>query len=277
MNDIPLIRPAGNVVRPAYPAIGLLIDGVWIHDRAPCHQVVNPSDESVLGPVPGATAADLDHALEAAARGFDIWRNMPPSRRAAVLRRTAALVRERAGEIAPILSMEQGKSVGDARGEVMRAATFLDWDAEQALRTYGRVVPTDAPLSQVVVREPIGPVAAFTPWNVPISSPSRKLSGALAAGCSVVIKPAEETPATTCLFAQCFLDAGLPAGALNIVFGDPATVSAHLIASPIIRMVTLTGSIAVGKHLTRLAADGMKPVLMDRLSMPAGWPRSMRW
>lgn len=246
-----------------YPAIGLLIDGKWIHDRPACHEIVNPSTQDVLGEVPAAGAADLDRALEAAERGFAVWRATPPSRRADILRRTAQLVRDRVEQIATVITLEQGKPLGDARGEVLRAATFLEWDAEQSLRTYGRLVPTDAPLTQLVVREPIGVVAAFTPWNVPISSPSRKLSGSIAAGCSVIIKPAEETPGAACLFAQCFMDAGLPDGVLNIVFGDPAEISSRLIASPITRMVTLTGSVNVGKHLTRLAADGMKPVLME--------------
>jgi succinate-semialdehyde dehydrogenase/glutarate-semialdehyde dehydrogenase len=246
-----------------YPRVGLLIDGEWIYDRPACHQVLNPSDETVLGTVPGATEEDIDRALEAARRGFEVWRNTPPAERAAILVRTAALVRARVEEIAHVITLEQGKTIAEARGEVIRASTFLDWDSQQLLRSYGRIVPSEHPLQQFVVKEPIGPVAAFTPWNVPISSPSRKLSGSIAAGCSVIIKPAEETPATCCMFAQCFLDAGLPPGVLNMIFGRPGDVSARLIASPVIRMITLTGSVAVGKHLTRLAADGMKPVLME--------------
>ena len=179
------------------------------------------------------------------------------------MRRTAALVRERAAEIAPIFTLEQGKTLSESLAEIERSATFLDWDAEEIRRLYGRIVPTDPPIQQFVVREPVGPVAAFTPWNVPMSAPSRKISASLAAGCSVILKPAEETPATACLFAQCFLDAGLPKGVLNVVFGDPDEVSRTLVLSPITRLVTLTGSIHVGKHLTRLAAETMKPVLME--------------
>ena len=133
--------------------------------------------------------------------------------------------------------------MGESLAEIERSATFLDWDAEEIRRLYGRIVPTDPPIQQFVVREPIGPVAAFTPWNVPMSAPSRKISASLAAGCSIILKPAEETPATACLFAQCFLDAGLPAGVLNVVFGDPEEVSRTLVLSPITRLVTLTGSI----------------------------------
>jgi succinate-semialdehyde dehydrogenase/glutarate-semialdehyde dehydrogenase len=250
-------------VRTTYPKIGLLIDGKWIHDRPPLCEVENPSDESILGTVPNACAQDLQDVLAAAAKGFEIWRHVPASQRAALLRRAAALVRERAQEIAPIFTLEQGKTLQEALAEIERSATFLDWDAEEAIRIYGRIVPTDPPLQQFVVREPIGPVAAFTPWNVPMSAPSRKISAALASGCSVILKPAEETPATTCLFAQCFLDAGLPPGVLNIVFGDPNEVSSALVLSPVTKLVTLTGSIHVGKHLMRLAAEMMTPVLME--------------
>lgn len=246
-----------------YPPIGLHIDGEWIFDRPPLCDVENPSDESILGQVPSATEADLDHALQAAARGFDTWRRTPPSERAALMRRTAALVRERAEEIAPVFVKESGRPLAEARAEIERSASFLDWDSEEVRRLYGRIVPTDPPIQQFVIREPIGPVAAFTPWNVPMSAPSRKISASLAAGCSIILKPAEEVPATACLFAQCFFDAGLPPGVLNLVFGDPDLVSRTLVQSPITRLVTLTGSINVGKLLTRLAADTMTPVLME--------------
>lgn len=248
---------------PAYPRIGLLIDGEWIYDRQPLCEVENPSDESILGQVPKATAQDLQRALESSARGFEIWRKTPPSERAALMRRAAALVRERAAQIAPIFTLEHGKPVEECRAEIERSATFLDWDAEEIKRLYGRIVPTDPPIQQFVVREPVGPVAAFTPWNVPMSAPSRKISASLAAGCSIILKPAEETPATACLFAQCFLDAGLPKGVLNLVFGEPEEISRTLVLSPITRLVTLTGSIHIGKQLTRLAAETMKPVLME--------------
>ena len=247
----------------AYPRIGCFIDGEWIFDRPACQQVINPSDESTLGPVPCATSEDLARALEAAGKGFNVWRDTPPQKRAELLLRTTSLLRDRAEQIARIITLEQGKPIADARGEVERACTFLEWDAAQCLRTYGTIVPAEPQMQRLVMRQPIGPVAAFTPWNVPISSPSRKISAALAAGCSVVIKAAEETPATACAFVQCFVDAGLPAGVLNLVFGDPAQISSTLIASPVIRMITLTGSVQVGKQLTQLAAVAMKPVLME--------------
>ena len=247
----------------AYPEVGLLIDGEWIRDRAPCHTVVNPADDAELGPVPGATEADLDRALDTARRGFEIWRRVPPQERADLLHRVAALMRERAAEIAPAITLEHGKPLADAEAEVARSSSFLNWDAEQLLRSYGRIVPTPHPNYQFVVREPIGPVAAFTPWNVPVSAAGRKLAGSIAAGCSVIIKPASQTPASTCLLARCFLDAGLPPEVLQVVHGQSSKVSEHLIRSPVIRMVTLTGSVGVGKALTRLAAEGVKPVLME--------------
>ncbi|RQR22895.1 NAD-dependent succinate-semialdehyde dehydrogenase [Burkholderia sp. Bp9143] len=246
-----------------YPRIGLHIDGAWIYDRPACHEVTNPSDGSTLGPVPSATTSDLELALSAANRGFKVWRDTAPEQRAALLLRVAGLLRARAGVIAPIITLEQGKPLADARAEVERAGTFLEWDAAQLLRTYGSVAPSEPGMQRLVIRQPIGPVAAFTPWNVPISSPSRKISGALAAGCSIVIKAAEETPGAACAFVQCFIDAGLPPGVLNLVFGDPAEISTTLIASPVIKMVTLTGSVSVGMQLSKLAGAAMKPVLME--------------
>jgi succinate-semialdehyde dehydrogenase / glutarate-semialdehyde dehydrogenase len=246
-----------------YPHIGLLIDGEWLFDRASCHEVRNPSTEATLGPVPAASAEDLNRALEAARIGFEVWRKTSPAARSELLHRVAGLMRQRVDSIARAITLEQGKPLFEAKREVLRSSAFLDWDAEQLLRNYPRIVPGEPPVQQFVVREPVGPIAAFTPWNVPLSAPARKISASLAAGCSVIIKPAEETPAAACLFAQCFLDAGLPPAVLGVVFGDPADVSRRLIASPVIRMITLTGSIAVGKHLTRLAAAEMKPVLME--------------
>lgn len=246
-----------------YPRIGLLIDGVWIYDRPVLCNVENPSTEAILGTVPRASAADLQAALESSARGFEVWRKTSPSSRSALMRRAAALVRARVEEIAPIFVQESGRTLTEVRGEIERSATFLDWDSEELKRNYGRIVPSEGQFTQYVVREPIGPVAAFTPWNVPMSAPSRKISASLATGCSIILKPSSETPATACLFAQCFLDAGLPPGVLNVVFGDSDEVSRALVLSPITRLVTLTGSTGVGKHLSRLAVETMKPVLME--------------
>jgi succinate-semialdehyde dehydrogenase / glutarate-semialdehyde dehydrogenase len=246
-----------------YPRIGLLIDGQWIYDRPPVCSVENPSDESILGEVPKATMQDIENALQSATRGFEVWRKTPPSERAAIMRRAASLVRQRAHDIAPIFCLELGKTVRECLAEIERSATFLDWDSEEIRRLYGRIVPTDPPLQQFVVREPIGPVAAFTPWNVPMSAPSRKISASLAAGCSIILKPASETPATACLFAQCFVDAGLPKGVLNLLHGNSDEISRTLILSPVTRFVSVTGSVNVGRKLMVLAAEAMKPTLME--------------
>ncbi|QDL38687.1 NAD-dependent succinate-semialdehyde dehydrogenase [Rhodoferax sediminis] len=256
-------RATDTSVASTYPRIGLFIDGEWIYERPSCYAVCNPSDEAVLGPVPSASQEDLERALRAAAKGFKVWRDTPPTERAKVLHNAIALLRERVDDIGRIITLEQGKPYTDGRTEVDRACTFLEWDAAQSLRTYGSVLPSEPHMQRMVLRQPIGPVAAFTPWNVPISSPSRKVSAALAAGCSVILKAAEETPGAACAFVQCLVDAGLPPGVLNLVFGEPARISSTLIASPVIRMVTLTGSVHVGKQLSQLAGAAMKPVLME--------------
>ncbi len=245
------------------PAAGLLIDGKWTHAARPMIDVINPADESVVGQVPVASAADLDAALSAARRGFAVWRATSPQSRAALMVTAAGLLRQRVDPIAARITLELGKTVQEARNETLRAADLLEWDAGEALRRYGRINPSAPGWRQMVLKQPIGPVAAFTPWNAPIGSPARKVSGALAAGCSIIIKPAEETPAGACALAECLMEAGLPPGVLNVVFGIPDDISRHLIASPVIRLVTFTGSVPVGKHLARLAAAHMKPAIME--------------
>jgi succinate-semialdehyde dehydrogenase/glutarate-semialdehyde dehydrogenase len=172
-------------------------------------------------------------------------------------------LRARAEEIACVITLENGKTIADARAEVERSMTFFEWDIAQAQRVYGTLVPSDAQMQKMVIRQPIGPVAAFTPWNVPLSAPSRKISASLASGCSIILKAAEETPGAACILTQCFAAAGLPAGVLNLVFGSPGHISTKIITSEKTRVVTLTGSVAVGKQLTQLAAAVMKPVLME--------------
>lgn len=246
-----------------YPVIGLHIDGEWIHERERRLEIHNPSNDQLLGYIPCAEATDLERALSSAKQAFKTWRDTPSDARAFILRRARTLLLDRTEEIAHAITLDQGKPLADARAEVGRAGSFLEWDAEQSLRVYGNVLPPAPQFQRKVLKEPIGPVAAFTPWNVPISSPARKISGALAAGCSVIIKAAEDTPAAAVALVQCFVDAGLPKGVLQLVFGDPAFISSTLIRSPIIRMITLTGSVRVGKHLAGLAGEAMKPALME--------------
>jgi succinate-semialdehyde dehydrogenase/glutarate-semialdehyde dehydrogenase len=250
-------------VQTQYPRVGLFIDGEWIYDRETAVEVRNPATEEVLGQVPKATGDDLSRALDAAARGFSIWRDTPPQQRVKIIQKAAALMRERLELIATTITLENGKLYSDAYAEADRSMNFFEWNAAQSLRDYGLIVPGEPQMQKFILRQPIGPVAAFTPWNVPISSAARKVSAALSAGCSVILKAAEETPATACLVVKAFEEAGLPPGVLNLVFGNPAEISSALIASPVIRLVTFTGSVQVGKHLTQLAAAAMKPVLME--------------
>ena len=246
----------------SYPDLRLFIGGEWRHtdDTLP---VINPSTEAEIGRLPIATTADLDDALAAAAAGFEVWRDTPPRDRADLIRQAAALLRERQDEIAHSITLEHGKPFQQARLEVIRGAEFFEWDAGEATRTYGRVIPSAPGVKYVVHHQPIGPVAAFSPWNFPMSQPARKIAGALASGCSIILKAAEETPAGALHIAKAFEDAGLPSGVLNLVFGIPADISQYLIPDDRIRLIAFTGSTGVGRHLTGLAAQHMTPVLME--------------
>ena len=250
----------------SYPStLQLFIDGEWLSGSGRRTQpVVNPATEEIVGELPHASVADLDRALAAAERGFPVWRATPPQERAKVLKRAADLLRERQADIARNATIEAGKPIVETRIEVGMAADTLEWYAEEGRRAYGRVLPQRAPgMRLTVLKEPIGPVAAFAPWNFPLGNPARKLGAALGAGCSVIMKPAEETPASGLAVARALVDAGLPNGVLGIVFGVPAEVSSHLLASPVIRKISFTGSTQVGKHLVKLAADGMKRTTME--------------
>jgi succinate-semialdehyde dehydrogenase/glutarate-semialdehyde dehydrogenase len=248
---------------PATYQVPFLVIGGEVGPGAPGASIVNPATEESLGTVPSASRADLDRALAAAARGFSVWRRTAPDRREQLMLGAARLMRQRASEIACTITLEQGKPLAEARAEVVRAAELVEWNAHEGRRAYGRILPGPSNMRQMVLREPIGPVAGFTPWNSPSSSPSRKIGGALAAGCSIILKAAEETPGGAYAFVRCFLDAGVPEGVVNLVFGNPAEISEYLIASPVIRAITFTGSVSVGMHLATLAATRMKPALME--------------
>lgn len=245
-----------------YPELRLYIGGEWrtTDETLP---VVNPSTEDVIGRLPIARRTDLDDALSAAASGFEVWSRTKPRDRADLIRDAAALMRERQDEIAECITLEHGKPFTQGRAEVIRGAEFFEWDAGEALRTYGRVIPSGPGVKYIVHHQPIGPVAAFSPWNFPMSQPARKVAGALASGCSIILKAAEETPAGAMHIARAFHDVGLPPGVLNLVFGVPADISSYLIPHDTIRLVAFTGSTAVGRHLTGLAAQHMTPVLME--------------
>ncbi|MDB5369185.1 MAG: NAD-dependent succinate-semialdehyde dehydrogenase [Roseomonas sp.] len=249
----------------SYNDVQLHIDGKW---RAATGgrtiPVINPATEEQIGTVPHASTADLDEALDAAARGFNIWKKVSAFERSKMMRKAANLLRDRAGEIARLMTMEQGKPVGEAQMEVLGAADTIDWFAEEARRAYGRVIPARAEgVYQLVIKEPVGPVAAFTPWNFPINQVVRKLSAALATGCSIIIKAPEETPASPAEMIRCFLDAGVPGNVIGLVYGVPSEISSYLIPHPIIRKVTFTGSTPVGKHLAEMAGKYMKRTTME--------------
>ncbi len=245
-----------------YPELKLYIGGSWrtTRDDLP---VVNPSTEEIIGHLPIARENDLDDALDAAAAGFERWSQTSPRDRADLIREASRLMRERKDEIAHSISLEQGKPFREAQLEVIRGCEFFEWDAGEAVRTYGRVIPSAPGVKYIVHHQPIGPVAAFSPWNFPMSQPARKIAGALASGCSIILKAAEETPAGAMHIAQAFEDAGLPGGVLNLVFGVPADISNYLIPSSTVSLVAFTGSTAVGRHLTGLASSHMTPVLME--------------
>jgi succinate-semialdehyde dehydrogenase/glutarate-semialdehyde dehydrogenase len=248
-----------------YTDLALYIGGAWRNrDGRQGEDVVNPATEKPLAHLPHAGTSDLDEALEAAKKGLALWRMTSAYDRAKVLRKAAGLVRERAEAIAQIMTQEQGKVLAESRLEVMVTADIIEWFAEEGRRAYGRIVPGRVKgTRQLVTQEPVGVVAAFTPWNFPTLTPARKIGASLAAGCSIIIKPSEETPGSCVELVRCFVDAGLPAGVLNLVFGVPAKVSEHLIASDLVRKISFTGSVPVGKHLAGLAAKGMKRATME--------------
>jgi succinate-semialdehyde dehydrogenase / glutarate-semialdehyde dehydrogenase len=248
-----------------YSDVSLFIDGSWGPAAAGrTIDVVHPATGDKIGTVPHAATSDLDRALEAAGKGFRTWRKVSAYDRSKVMRKAADLLRERADRIATLLTMEQGKPLAEAKGEVMAGADVIDWFAEEARRAYGRVIPARAEgVYQLVIKEPVGPVAAFTPWNFPINQVVRKLSAALAAGCSIIVKAPEETPASPAELIRAFADAGVPAGVINLVYGVPSEISEYLIPHPVIRKMSFTGSTVVGKQLAAIAGAHMKRVTME--------------
>ena len=247
-----------------YPELYMVIDGERIAAGSRrTFTVVNPATGDTLGELPLADAADLDRALETAQKGFRLWRNSTPQERAAVLSGAARLMLERADDLCRFATMEQGKTLAEARAELMMNVGLFNFYAGEAQRIYGRTLVRPAGFRSTVTYEPVGPVAAFSPWNFPLGNPGRKLGAAVAAGCSIILKCAEETPASALGVLQCLLDAGLPKEVAQAVFGVPDEVSRHLLSSPIIRKMSFTGSTVVGKHLAKLASDNMIRTTME--------------
>ena len=249
-----------------YPNTQLFIAGQWL-DAADGRTLAihNPATGKEIGRVAHAGKADLDRALEAAQKGFETWRDMTAAERSKIMRKAAGLMRERAAAIGAVLTQEQGKPLAEAKGEAMAAADIIEWFAEEGFRVYGRIVPSRGSLAvrQMVLKDPVGPVAAFTPWNFPINQVVRKVAAALSAGCSMLVKAPEETPAGPAALIQAFADAGIPPGVLGLVYGNPAEISSYLIPHPVIRKITFTGSTPVGKQLAAMAGQHMKRVTME--------------
>ena len=249
----------------SYPDTQLLINGQWQPAASgKTIAVHNPATGAVIGQLAHAGIEDLDRALAAAEKGFAIWKNTSAHERQATMRKAAALLKERADDIAALLTQEQGKPLAEAKGEVLAGGGIIEWFADEALRLYGRIVPARrGDVQQLVIKEPVGPVAAFTPWNFPVNQIVRKISAALATGCSFLCKAPEETPASPAALFQCFVDAGVPAGVIGLVYGDPHEISSYLIPHPVIRKITFTGSTPVGKQLAAMAGAHMKRSTME--------------
>ena len=248
-----------------FPNTQLFINGIWQDaEKAEWLEVVDPATEDVVGKVALARTADLDLALEAAEKAFRTWKEVAPFARYKMMRKAGDLIRERADYIARLMTIEQGKPLFEAKGETMLAADTIDWYAEEGRRAYGRIIPSQfTGVNQMVIREPVGVVAAFSPWNFPINQAVRKISGAVAAGCSIIIKGPEETPASCAELVRAFADAGIPDGVVNLVYGVPAEISSYLIPHPVVKKISFTGSTAVGKQLASLAGLHMKLATME--------------
>lgn len=247
-----------------YPSLHMIIDGEKVAGgNRRTFNVVNPASGETLAELPLADPADLDRALEVAKKGFAIWRRSTPQQRASVLQGAARLMQERADDLARIATMEEGKPFAEAKIELMMNVGLFNFYAGEVFRNYGRELVRPVGQRSTVRWEPVGPVAAFAPWNFPLGNPGRKLGAAIAAGCSIILKSAEETPASALGVLQCLIDAGLPKEVAQAVFGVPDEVSRHLLASPIIRKLSFTGSTVVGKHLAKLAADNMIRTTME--------------
>lgn len=251
---------------PEYPhTVSMLIDGHWrTGEKGDVRPVLNPATGKAIGYVACASARDLNDVVAAAARGFEAWREMSAYQRRAIMHKAATLLRERAQVIAIMLTLEQGKPLAEALAEIGMAAEIIEWFADEGCRVYGRIVPSRIPhVVQQAIREPVGPVAAFSPWNFPVNQAVRKISAALAAGCSIIVKPAEETPASPADLLRCFVDAGVPPGVINLIYGDPAVISNFLISSVQVRKISFTGSTSVGKQLAAMAGQHMKRSTME--------------
>ena len=248
-----------------YQDMKLFIGGDWRAASDQATKPVNdPATEDVLGTIAVATTDDVDAALAAADAGFDVWRKTGTWDRAAKIRKVADLIRERQADIAQLMSLETGKPLAEAMGETGGAADQFEWYSEETKRIYGQIIEARTGDSRMaVIYQPVGVVAAFSAWNFPALLPSRKIAAALAAGCSIIVKPAGETPACCAAIVQACHDAGVPSGVVNMLTGNSGQIAEQLIRSPLVRKVSVTGSVPVGKQILSLAAEGVKKVSME--------------
>ena len=249
----------------SYEKLELLINGKWkMGSENKAEPVINPATNEVIGDLPHASKKDLDEALESNLEAFKLWKKESSLNRQKIIENACRNLESKFDQVATNLTIEMGKPLAEAKGELAVGLDVLRWYGEEGKRAYGRIVPSRmSNMSQTVIKEPIGPVIAFVAWNFPVMNVVRKIGGALAAGCTITIKPSEETPGTAIAIGRAFMDAGLPPGVLNIVFGVPSEVSEHLCGSKIPRKLSFTGSIPVGKHLQKLAADNMIRCTME--------------
>lgn len=249
----------------SYEKLEMLIDGEWTQGTGTVReQVFNPATEEVLGEVPHASAEDLDRALAASEKGFQVWKSKTAVERQSIMEKAARLLEERKEAIARTCTLEMGKPLAESLVEIGFVIEMTRWYGEEGKRLYGRLVPPRIPgTRQMVTKEPVGPVAAFVAWNFPGTNVIRKVAGAVGAGCSIIIKASEETPGTCIAIARAYHDAGVPAGVINVVFGVPAEVSEHVLGSRIPKKLSFTGSVPVGVHLQKLAAETMKRCTME--------------
>jgi len=245
--------------------VQMLIGGQWVDAvSGRTQEVINPANSEVIAEVPRGGPEDANHALEAAAQAFEGWSNRPPIERARIIRRAAQIARERIDELASWLTMEQGKPLNEARGEITASVDALEYFAEEARRMFGEIIPTDSSRRRsLVIKQPVGPVVAIGPWNYPVLLLSWKLAPALIAGCTVVAKPSIETPVAATRFIGCLVEAGAPDGVANVVIGRGNEVGPSLVTNPHTRKVSITGQTTTGKEIMRLGAEGLKRVSLE--------------
>ncbi|RTZ45413.1 NAD-dependent succinate-semialdehyde dehydrogenase [Candidimonas sp. SYP-B2681] len=254
-----------NLDRPSLLRQQCHIGGQWVEaaDGATI-SVVNPADNSILGSIPSLTAADVKSAIQAASDALPDWKSRSGKDRAKVMRRWYDLCMENQEDLATILTMEQGKPLKESRGEIAYGSSFLEWFAEEAKRTYGDVIPAASNDRRIIViKQPVGVVAAITPWNFPNAMITRKAGAALAAGCTIVVKPATATPYSALALAELAVEAGIPPGVFNVVTGSSSVIGAELTSNPLVRKLSFTGSTSVGKQLMAQCAGTMKKVSME--------------